>query len=90
MGLFILSKSTENLFLSRGLGAFVCFKRAETGGEFLLLDGQKVLSDLDPAVRQRMYERGVRFSNAELPFFDFLRSAGPLKEVSPRRKEPAV
>merc|ERR1719428_2580383 len=57
------------------------FKSTETGGEFLLLDGQKVLSDLDPSVRQRMYERGVRFSNAELPFFDFLRSAGPLKEV---------
>jgi hypothetical protein len=28
-----------------------------------------------------MYERGVRFSNAELPFFDFLRNTGPLKEV---------
>ena len=30
---------------------------------------------------QRLYERGVRFSNAELPFFDFLRNTGPLKEV---------
>jgi len=63
------------------LGAFVCFKRAETGGEFLLLDGQKALAEMDPAVLKRVYERGVRFSNAELPFFDFLRSAGPLKEV---------
>ena len=63
------------------LGAFVCFKKADKGGEFLLLDGHKVLAEMDPAVRQRMYERGVRFSNAELPFFDFLRNAGPLKEV---------
>jgi len=55
----------------------VCFKRAETGGEFLLLDGQKVLADMDPDVRQRLYDRGVRFSNAELPFFDFLRSTPP-------------
>ncbi|KAL1527943.1 hypothetical protein AB1Y20_009314 [Prymnesium parvum] len=63
------------------LGAFVCFKRAETGGEFLLLDGKQMLRDLDPAVLSRLYERRVRFSNAELPFFDFLRNAGPLKEI---------
>jgi len=66
------------------LGAFVCFKQAETGGEFLLLDGHKMVKDLDPAVLGRLYERGVRFSNAELPFFDFLRTLPeplqPLKE----------
>lgn len=63
------------------LGAFVCFKQADTGGEFLLLDGKQMLKDLKPDVLQRLYERGVRFSNAELPFFDFLRNTGPLKEV---------
>jgi len=63
------------------LGAFVCFKQATTGGEFLLLDGKQMLRDLKPDVLQRLYDRKVRFSNAELPFFDFLRSAGPLKEV---------
>jgi hypothetical protein len=63
------------------LGAFVCFKRAETGGEFLLLDGLKMMADIKPDTLQRLYERGVRFSNAELPFFDFLRNAGPLKPV---------
>ena len=63
------------------LGAFVCFKQAETGGEFLLLDGKKVLAELKPDVLERLYSKGVRFSNAELPFFDFLRNAGPLKEV---------
>merc|ERR1719197_1144140 len=63
------------------LGAFVCFKQADKGGEFLLLDGHKMLQDLDKDVLERVYSRGVRFSNAELPFFDFLRNAGPLKEV---------
>merc|ERR1712113_472523 len=63
------------------LGAFVCFKRAETGGEFLLLDGHKMLGEIKPETLQRLYERGVRFSNAELPFFDFLRNAGPLKPI---------
>ncbi len=79
---FFVGMHNESTFKrTNRLGAFVCFKRAETGGEFLLLDGRKALSDLRPDVRERMYERGVRFSNAELPFFDFLRSAGPLKEV---------
>ena len=79
---FFVGMHNESTFKrTNRLGAFVCFKPADTGGEFLLLDGQKVLAQMDPAVRQRMYERGVRFSNAELPFFDFLRSAGPLKEV---------
>jgi len=37
---------------------------------------------MDPDVRARLYERGVRFSNAELPFFDFLRSTPvPVKEA---------
>jgi len=79
---FFVGMHNESTFKrTNRLGAFVCFKPADTGGEFLLLDGQKTLADMDPDVRARRYERGVRFSNAELPFFDFLRSAGPLKEV---------
>lgn len=79
---FFVGMHNESTFKrTNRLGAFVCFKAADTGGEFLLLDGRKALADMKPDVRQRMYERGVRFSNAELPFFDFLRSAGPLKEV---------
>lgn len=80
---FFVGMHNESTFKrTNRLGAFVCFKQAETGGEFLLLDCRKVLAEMDPAVRARMYEKGVRFSNAELPFFDFLRQAGPLKEVS--------
>ena len=79
---FFVGMHNESTFKrTNRLGAFVCFKAADTGGEFLLLDGRKALADMKLDVRQRMYERGVRFSNAELPFFDFLRSAGPLKEV---------
>jgi len=79
---FFVGMHNESTFKrTNRLGAFVCFKQAETGGEFLLMDGQKVLAEMDPDVRTRLYERGVQFSNAELPFFDFLRSAGPLKEV---------
>jgi hypothetical protein len=79
---FFVGMHNESTFKrTNRLGAFVCFKRAESGGEFLLLDARKALAEMDPAVRQRLYDRGVRFSNAELPFFDFLRNAGPLKSV---------
>jgi len=80
---FFVGMHNESTFKrTNRLGAFVCFKRADTGGEFLLLDGRQALADMNPEVRERMYERGVRFSNAELPFFDFLRGTpGPVKEV---------
>jgi len=78
---FFVGMHNESTFKrTNRLGAFVCFKPADKGGEFLLADGQKVLVDMDKDVLQRIYERGVRFSNAELPFFDFLRNTGPLKE----------
>ena len=71
---FFVGMHNESTFKrTNRLGAFVCFKQAETGGEFLLLDGQKMLRQMDPAVLERVYKKGVRFSNAELPFFDFLR-----------------
>ena len=79
---FFVGMHNESTFKrTNRLGAFVCFKAADKGGEFLLADGRAVLADMDPAVLDRVYSKGVRFSNAELPFFDFLRNAGPLKEV---------
>jgi len=79
---FFVGMHNESTFKrTNRLGAFVCFKRAEKGGEFLLADGRAVLADMDRDVLERVYTKGVQFSNAELPFFDFLRSAGPLKEV---------
>jgi len=82
---FFVGMHAESTYMrTNRLGAFVCFKQADVGGEFLLLDGYKMLRDMDPDVLGRIYEKGVRFSNAELPFFDFLRKLPeplqPLKE----------
>ena len=72
---FFVGMHNESTFKrTNRLGAFVCFKQAEKGGEFLLADGRAVLADMDKDVLERVYTKGVRFSNAELPFFDFLRS----------------
>lgn len=56
-------------------GAFVCFKPAsEGGGEFIIADGAKIISDMDKDVLQRLYERKVRISvsNLDLNFVDML------------------
>merc|ERR1712185_685858 len=51
---FFVGMHNESTFKrTNRLGAFVCFKQAETGGEFLLLDGRKMLRDLDPDVLGR-------------------------------------
>jgi alpha-ketoglutarate-dependent taurine dioxygenase len=52
--------------------AFVCFKSAEVGGEFLIADGRQVFRDLKPDVVQRLYERNIRYSVMELPFFGWV------------------
>jgi len=52
--------------------AFVCFKAAETGGEFLIADGRRVFRDLDSDIIQRLYSRNIRYSVMELPFFSWI------------------
>lgn len=52
--------------------AFVCFKAAETGGEFLIADGRQIFLDLKPDVLERLYKRNIRYSVMELPFFNFI------------------
>lgn len=52
--------------------AFVCFKSAEKGGEFIIGDGRNVFRDLDPDVMERLYGRSIRYSVMELPFFGFV------------------
>jgi len=60
--------------------AFVCFKAAETGGEFLVADGRAVFRDLDPKLAARLYGRGIRYSVMELPFFGWVDDLpGPLQ-----------
>jgi len=52
--------------------AFVCFKPADVGGEFLIADGRAIFRDLNPSVLERLYSRNIRYSVMELPFFGFI------------------
>jgi len=49
--------------------AFVCFKPAEEGGEFLIADGRRMFRDLDSDLVEELYNRSIRYSVMELPFF---------------------
>ncbi len=52
--------------------AFVCFKAAETGGEFLIADGRQIFRDLRPDLVEKLYNRNIRYSVMELPFFGWV------------------
>jgi len=65
--------------------AFVCFQRADVGGEFIIADGVRVLRDLKPDFIKNLYEKKIRFSSAELPM-GFLDKTGPLQPIL----EPAL
>lgn len=63
--------------------AFVCFKAAETGGEFLVADGRRMFRDLDVDLVEELYNRQIRYSVMELPFFGWIDSLpGPLQNVA--------
>ena len=52
--------------------AFVCFKPADEGGEFLIADGRRIFRDLNPDLVDELYKRNIRYSVMELPFFGWL------------------
>lgn len=52
--------------------AFVCFKAAEKGGEFLIADGRRIFRDLDSDLVDELYKRQIRYSVMELPFFSWI------------------
>lgn len=52
--------------------AFVCFKAAEEGGEFLIADGRRMFRDLDADLVEELYNRNIRYSVMELPFFGWV------------------
>jgi hypothetical protein len=54
--------------------AFVCFKAAETGGEFLIADGRAIFRDLKPDFVEKLYKKSIRYSVMELPFFGWIDS----------------
>ena len=51
---------------------FVCFKQADEGGEFMVADGRAIFRDLDTNLLGRLYDKQIRYSVMELPFFSFL------------------
>lgn len=66
--------------------AFVCFKAAEEGGEFLIADGRSIFRDLKSEFVERLYKRSIRYSVMELPFFGWMDNVpaplqGPLMGV---------
>ena len=61
--------------------AFVCLKAAETGGEFLIADGRRMFRDLDADLVAELYQRQIRYSVMELPFFGWIdKLPGPLQQ----------
>lgn len=61
--------------------AFVCFKAAEEGGEFLLADGRRMFRDLNPDLVEELYNRQIRYSVMELPFFGWVDNLpGPIQQ----------
>ena len=52
--------------------AFVCLKAAETGGEFLIADGRRMFRDLNADLVEELYNRQIRYSVMELPFFGWI------------------
>lgn len=52
--------------------AFVSFKPADEGGEFLIADGRRMFRDLDSDLVEELYNRSIRYSVMELPFFGWI------------------
>jgi hypothetical protein len=52
--------------------AFVCFKPADVGGEFLIADGRRIFRDLNTDLVEELYNRNIRYSVMELPFFGWV------------------
>jgi hypothetical protein len=71
----LLVKGMHNEFVGTRApraAAFVCFKAAEEGGEFLLADGRRMFRDLDSDLVEELYNRQIRYSVMELPFFGWV------------------
>lgn len=58
--------------------AFCCFKAAEEGGEFLIADGRRIFRDLPTDLLSTLYNRQIRYSVMELPFFAWIDTLPPV------------
>lgn len=61
---------------------FVCFKPADEGGEFLLLDGRQMFRDFDTGVLDTLVSKQIQYAVAELPMGFLDKLPDPLKEVA--------
>ena len=90
-GTFIGLHNDATWKLTAPVAAFVCFRRAETGGAFLVADGRRILSELEPSVVAKLCERKVSVRVAALNAAPLLRLAGPsLREPLSRFVAAAV
>lgn len=89
-GTFIGLHNDATWKLTAPVAAFVCFQRAETGGDFLVADGRRILSELEPSVVAKLCERKVSVRVAALNAAPLLRLAGPLREPVSRFVAAAV
>jgi len=60
-------------------GAFVCFRPAREGGEFLVADGAEILRRLDPDVVASLCNKKIRISVTNLDFPFLSRLPAPLR-----------
>jgi len=60
---------------------FVCFKQADVGGEFLVADGRAIFRDVETDLLKRLYEKRIRYSVMELPFFGFVDKIPVVKDA---------
>jgi Taurine catabolism dioxygenase TauD, TfdA family len=52
--------------------AFVCFTSAPIGGEFLIADARRIFRELPANMIKTLYEKQIRYSVIELPFFTWI------------------
>lgn len=69
--------------------AFVCFKPADEGGEFLVLDTREMAKELSKDALARLRDEKVRFVTAELPF-SFVDALGPAGDVVKGAAKPLL
>jgi hypothetical protein len=72
--------------LTAPYAAFVCFRRADSGGEFLVCDGRAVLSELSPTVLSELCRRKVSIRVAALNLDAILSRCGeslqrPIRQI---------
>ncbi|KAL7542052.1 hypothetical protein ACHAWF_007075 [Thalassiosira exigua] len=59
----------HNEFVGTRAPRAAAFVPRRRGGEFLIADGRQIFRDLKPELMEKLYDRDIRYSDMELPFF---------------------